>query len=156
MGFVRSLISLHKIHNCSIMLYHYTTHLKLFPFFHNSFQNQLPEHSNVTCKVPGRGFVHKEQLGNKLIYTISIFCWACFSPPFPPSLLKVGAFESWKEEALPSPHPSAPPAGPHMGASVWWWKIIEKRSCPFKTPCSVPHPTWNQHQQHFPINFTVM
>lgn len=127
MGIHSSLISLHRIHNCSIMLYYYTTHLKLFPFFHNSFQNQLPEHSNVTCKVPGRACYTKEQLGNKLIYTISIFCWACFSPPFPPSLLKVGAFESWKEEALPSPHPpSTSAAGPHAGLLYRWWKILRK------------------------------
>lgn len=23
-------------------------------------------------------------------------------------------------------------------------------------PCSVPYPTWNQHQQHFPININMM
>lgn len=110
MGIHSSLISLHRIHNCSIMLYHYTTHLKLFPFFHNSFQNQLPRQSKGTWKVPGwgvgvGGLWHKRTIWRQTnLHNIHLLL-SLSTPPCPPSLLKVGALESWKEGSSIPTHP---------------------------------------------------
>lgn len=120
MGIHSPLISLHRIHNCSIMLYHYTTHLKLFPFFHPSFQNQpSKKQSNSNMKKFLGGLVtQKEQFGNNLIYTISILCVA--GVPLLPlhHSLKVGALESRKRRLLHHhpPLPSTSAAGPQTGA----------------------------------------
>lgn len=125
MGIHSSLISLHRIHNCSIMLYHYTTHLKLFPFFHNSFQNQLPKQSKGTWKVPGWGGLwHKRTIWRQThLHNIHLLL-SLSTPPCPPSLQKGGRTWVRGRKARPSPHtlPSTSAPGPHTGTLWRWWK----------------------------------